>query len=69
VLDGLRAAEIIKTYYPETRIVMFSMHKLRNLVEIAKNLGLNGYVSRKMTAPLCGELSTPFSNNQDYFPS
>jgi len=61
VLDGLSAAEIIKTYYPETRILMFSMHKLRDLIDIAKNSGMNGYVSKKTTVRLCGKLSTPFS--------
>jgi DNA-binding NarL/FixJ family response regulator len=65
----LRAAEIIKTYYPETRLVMFSMHKLRNLVEIAKNLGLNGYVSKEDDGPSLRRAVDAVQHNQDYFPS
>ena len=69
VLDGLRAAEIIKTYYPETRILMFSMHKVRHLIEIAKNLGLNGYVSKEDDGPSLRRAVDAVQHNQDYFPS
>jgi DNA-binding NarL/FixJ family response regulator len=46
VLDGLSAAEIIKRHYPQTRILMFSMHTIREFVEAAKRLGLSGYVPK-----------------------
>jgi DNA-binding NarL/FixJ family response regulator len=69
VLDGLSAAEIIKTYYPETRILMFSMHKLRDLIDIAKNLGLNGYVSKEDDGPSLRKAVDAVQHNQDYFPS
>ena len=69
VLDGLSAAEIIKTYYPETRILMFSMHKVRDLIDIAKNLGLNGYVSKEDDGPSLRKAVDAVQHNQDYFPS
>jgi DNA-binding NarL/FixJ family response regulator len=43
-LDGLTAAEVIKRSNPETKIVIFSMHNVRELIDSAQKLGLDGFV-------------------------
>jgi DNA-binding NarL/FixJ family response regulator len=68
VLDGLTAAEIIKTYYPKTRIVMFSVHMLRDFVEIAKNLGLDGFVGKEDDGPSLRLAVEAVRQNRHYFP-
>ena len=43
-LDGLTAAEVIKRFNPEAKIVIFSMHNVRELIDSAQKLGLDGFV-------------------------
>jgi two-component system, NarL family, response regulator DegU len=50
VLDGLSAAQIIKERIPETVILMFSRHKDPQFIELAKNVGLNGFVAKEAGA-------------------
>jgi DNA-binding NarL/FixJ family response regulator len=51
LLDGLTAAEIIRKYYPQTHILIFSMHNVRQLVETVKELGLDGFVPKEEDGP------------------
>src|ERR1700722_9546201 len=46
VLDGLTAAQIIKRFHPQTRILLFSTHKVGDFITAARNLGLCGYVAK-----------------------
>jgi CheY-like chemotaxis protein len=46
VLDGLSAAQIIKRDHPQTLILILSFYTGKPLVELAKQLGLNGYVAK-----------------------
>src|ERR1700691_224777 len=50
-LDGLSAAEQIKRNFPGTMVIMFSLYKLKELIETAKDLGLNGFVSKQEDGP------------------
>ena len=68
VLDGLSAAEIIKTYRPQTRILIFSSHKVREFIEVAKNLGLNGYVPKDEEGPSLLNAVEAVRRDQTYFP-
>jgi DNA-binding NarL/FixJ family response regulator len=69
VLDGLSAAEIIKKYYPETRILIFSMHKVQEFIETAKKLGLSGYVPKEENGPSLRDAIDAVVQGQRYFPS
>ena len=46
ILDGLSAAEVVKRHRPETDILIFSTHKIREFIESAKKIGLSGFVSK-----------------------
>ncbi len=45
MLDGFKAAEIIKKYRPQTSIVVFSMYSYDGFPDSVKGLGLSGVVS------------------------
>jgi DNA-binding NarL/FixJ family response regulator len=66
VLDGLTAAEIIKTHYPETQILMFSMHKVQDFIDTAKRLGLSGYVQKEDGRALIDAIDA-VRHHQTYF--
>jgi DNA-binding NarL/FixJ family response regulator len=68
VLDGLSAAEIIMRYYPQTRIVMFSMHEIREFVETARSLGLSGYVAKEEDGASLRLAVDAVLHDQTYFP-
>ena len=69
LLDGLSAAEIIKKYHPETRILIFSMHRIREFIETAKRLGLSGYVPKEENGPSLRDAVEAVLHNQTYFPT
>lgn len=46
-LDGLAAAKHIKEFSPETEILMFSMHRLKEFVEWSKKAGMSGFVVKE----------------------
>jgi two-component system NarL family response regulator len=69
VLDGLSAAEIIKKYHPEMRILMFSMHQVQEFVETAKRLGLDGYVQKDEAGPALRRAIDAVLSNKTYFPA
>ena|SRR5665213_1058493 len=68
VMDGLNAAAIIKSYHPEIHILMFSMHNLREFIETAKSLGLDGYVPKEENGPCLRSAVQAILNNRTYFP-
>lgn len=68
-LDGLSAAEQIKRYFPATMIIMFSMHKLKDLIQTAKDLGLNGFVSKQDDGPSLLKAVDAVIHHRSYFPS
>ena len=46
-MDGLAAAKLIKDFSPGTEILIFSMHRLKEFVEFAKQAGLSGFVVKE----------------------
>jgi two-component system, NarL family, nitrate/nitrite response regulator NarL len=69
VLSGLTAAELIKRYHPDTSVLMFTMYKLREFVDTAKDLGLNGFIAKDASAPALIEAIEAVRNHETYFPS
>jgi DNA-binding NarL/FixJ family response regulator len=67
VLDGLAAAEAIKVLRPGTEIVMFSMHKIREVVETVKMLGPSGYALKEESASLLLAIDAVL-HHKTYFP-
>ncbi len=47
VMDGLAAAREIRKFAPQTPILIFTMHRIREFVETAKKIGLRGYVAKE----------------------
>lgn len=68
VMDGFSAAEIIKRNYPETRILLFSMHTIQEFVEMARRMGLSGYVP-KQDGPLLQDAVEAVLHDQTFFPN
>jgi DNA-binding NarL/FixJ family response regulator len=68
VMDGLTAAELIKKFYTQTMILMHSMYKLKEFIETAKSLGLQGYVSKEENGPALLDAVHAMLRNQTYFP-
>jgi DNA-binding NarL/FixJ family response regulator len=46
VLNGFDAAREILKILPEARILMFSMHESKQLLEEAKKIGVHGYLTK-----------------------
>jgi CheY-like chemotaxis protein len=69
IMDGLTAAQIIKKGRPQTAILVLSMHKHCDYGETAKELGLNGYVSKSEKNPAILRAIEAVLNNQTYFPT
>jgi DNA-binding NarL/FixJ family response regulator len=67
-LDGLSASAEIKKFCPETRIVMFSMFTNGPIVDRAKELGLDAYVSKGQSANVLLDAIDSVMRNQPYFP-
>jgi len=44
VADGFEAARVIRTFFPEMRILMFSVHNSKKLMEEARKAGAAGYL-------------------------
>lgn len=68
LLDGLTAAEIIRKHYPQTHILIFSMHNVRQLVETVKQLGLDGFVPKEEDGPSLSLALDAVQHNLTYFP-
>jgi DNA-binding NarL/FixJ family response regulator len=68
VLDGLSAAEEVKSFAPEIAILVFSMHHLDQLVQRAKTLGLNGLVSKDEGGEALLRAVNAVLQHKTYFP-
>lgn len=69
VLDGLAAAQIIKERIPETRILMLSLHKNPQVIELAKNVGLSGFVAKEAGVPALLNAIDAVMQGRKYFPA
>ena len=68
ILDGLAAAREIKKLSPGTPIVVFSMHKIKEFVDMAKRIGLRGYVAKEDNSDTLLEAVDAVLHNLTYFP-
>lgn len=46
VLNGLDAARMIRTFSPQTPVLIVTMHKTKQLLEEARRVGVRGYVAK-----------------------
>ena len=69
VLSGFDAAQLIKRSLPNVRIVMLSVFNDSMHVDMAKTLGLQGYISKMRAGDLLLEALDAVSRNQLFFPS
>ena len=67
MLDGFKAAEIIKKYRPQTSIVVFSMYSYDGLSDSVKKLGLDGFVSKGDNATALLNTIDAVQHNKKYF--
>lgn len=68
VLDGFQAATMIKKLHPEIAIVMLTMHNFRGLNEAAKQLHLNGFITKSDGGIALFEAIKAIQHNETYFP-
>jgi DNA-binding NarL/FixJ family response regulator len=69
VLDGLSASQVVKKYRPETNILVFSMHNVREYIEAAQKLGLSGFVYKdEGGSELCSAVDAVLQHHT-YFPA
>lgn len=69
ILDGLSAAEVIKTCSPQTDILIFSMHRLKEFIESARAIGLNGFVCKDEGGAGLLRAIDALIRHQTYFPA
>ena len=69
ILDGLAAAREIKKFSPATPIVVFSMHKIKEFVDMAKRIGLRGFVAKEDDGDAILEAVDAVLHNRTYFPT
>lgn len=68
-LDGLTAAQLIKKFRPETAIVIFSVHTSDLFRNLARSLGLEGFVTKGSSSQTLLNAVDAVLHNQTYFPS
>jgi two-component system nitrate/nitrite response regulator NarL len=69
ILDGLSAAQVIKGFSPETKILIFSMHMVTEFIESAKKLGLDGFVYKEEGGESLLKAVDAVLAHQTYFPA
>jgi DNA-binding NarL/FixJ family response regulator len=69
VLDGLSVAELVKKNRPETGILMFSIHGIRDFVETAKNIGVGGFVCKDEGGQALLSAVDAVIDHRTYFPN
>jgi DNA-binding NarL/FixJ family response regulator len=68
VLDGLAAAQQVKQFAPEMPILVFTMHRLEQLTQTVRNLGLSGYVVKEGDGESLLRAVDAVLHDQTYFP-
>jgi len=67
-LEGLLAAQIIKRRNPEIAILMFSINSGRQYIELARGMGLDGFIAKDRAATELILAVDAVIHNQKYFP-
>jgi CheY-like chemotaxis protein len=68
-LDGLTAAQMIKKFSPKTAIVIFSVHTSDLFTNLAKSLGLEGFVTKGSSSQALLCAVDAILHDQTYFPN
>ena len=68
VLNGLDAARLIRAFAPETPIVILSVHKSRQLMEEARKIGVQGYVTKGEAVQKLIQALETVRQNETFFP-
>jgi two-component system nitrate/nitrite response regulator NarL len=68
LLNGLDAARQIRGFAPETPIVILSVHKSRQLMEEARKIGVQGYVTKGEPIEKLIQAVDTVHQNQTFFP-
>jgi DNA-binding NarL/FixJ family response regulator len=68
-MDGISAAREILKLYPETRIIILSMHDSKQLIEGARKVGARGYVTKGQAGSALLDAVDAIVNQHDFFPS
>jgi DNA-binding NarL/FixJ family response regulator len=45
-VDGFEAARVIRKFFPEVKILILSVHRASQMLEEAKKIGANGFVTK-----------------------
>lgn len=67
-MDGLTAAREIRKFAPDTPILIFTMHRIREFVEAAKRLHLQGYVAKEDDGEALLQAVDAVRHDSTYFP-
>jgi DNA-binding NarL/FixJ family response regulator len=67
VLGGVEAAQQIRVFLPNVPILFFSMHNTRELIAIAKSVGVQGFVTKDQMAATLLEAVDALRNKQTFF--
>lgn len=69
VLGGFAAAQEIKKLMPEVPILFFSVHESRRMVEEAKVLGIQGFVSKDQAGAVLLTAIDALFSKKSFFPA
>jgi DNA-binding NarL/FixJ family response regulator len=68
VLGGFAASQEIRQLMPEVPILFFSVHESRRMVEEARAMGIQGFVSKDQAGTILLEAIDALSSKKDFFP-
>lgn len=69
VLNGLEAARMIRRISPDTPIIILSVHKSRQLMKEAQEIGVQGYVTKEEASQTLIKAAVTVLNKLTFFPS
>jgi DNA-binding NarL/FixJ family response regulator len=69
VLDGFSAAREIRKAFPQIPILIFSLVRTEAFTEVAKKIGVNGYISKNDVGETLLKAVDAALNKQDFFVS
>jgi DNA-binding NarL/FixJ family response regulator len=68
-LNGLDAARMIRRALPETPIIVLSVHKSRQLMKEAQEIGVQGYVSKEEASKVLVGAANAVLQKRGFFPT
>ncbi len=66
-VDGFEAARVIRKFFPEIRILIFSVHKANQMLEEAQKIGVNGFVEKSENGQVLLRAVDDVLHDQRYF--